>query len=187
MSLDADLWEGLIPLTRSVRFTKGDVFLRGGEMAHTFGWVGTGIMRKYYVGANGREHNSAFSVDGSPFGSFADLTSGLPSKVYIDCLEDTDAVVMEWDDFRALCVRDPRWAAVSAEMSVLLFARKNQREQSLLTLSAEERYKHLLEHAPEIALRVPLYHLASHLGMTPEHLSRVRAKISHGSRRPPSK
>jgi CRP-like cAMP-binding protein len=46
--------------------------------------------------------------------------------------------------------------------------------------TAEERYGLLLTHEPEIALRAPLRHIASYLGITPESLSRIRRKRADG-------
>ena len=46
--------------------------------------------------------------------------------------------------------------------------------------SAEQRYAHFVEQHPELAARVPNVHIASYLGVTPEFLSRLRAKTSKG-------
>ena len=50
------------------------------------------------------------------------------------------------------------------------------RFESLITLTAEERYLELLERRPTLLLEVPLYLIASYLGIRPETLSRIRAK-----------
>lgn len=185
--VDDAAWAELLPHVRLVYMAKGDYFLRAGEHAHAFGWVLRGIVRKYYTGANGREHVSAFSTESYPFGSLPDLLSGEPSKTSIDCLEDTEAAVLEWADFQEICARVPQWSNVLRVASGMLLQTKAQRESQLLTLDAEERYRLLLARAPEVAMRVPLYHLASYLGMRPEHLSRVRRKLSETpSSRPPS-
>jgi CRP-like cAMP-binding protein len=48
--------------------------------------------------------------------------------------------------------------------------------------SATERYKNLLARSPDLAQRVPQYMIASYLGVTPESLSRIRAKRARGER-----
>ncbi|HRH36284.1 MAG TPA: Crp/Fnr family transcriptional regulator, partial [Catalimonadaceae bacterium] len=52
------------------------------------------------------------------------------------------------------------------------------RYSSLLLDSAETRYLKLLKERPELIQQVPLYMVASYLGITPEALSRVRNKIA---------
>ena len=44
--------------------------------------------------------------------------------------------------------------------------------------SAEQRYAHFVQHHPGLAARVPNVHVASYLGVTPEFLSWLRAKMS---------
>jgi hypothetical protein len=52
------------------------------------------------------------------------------------------------------------------------------RLESLLLLSPEERYLHLVRQRPELVHRVPLKLLASFIGITPGSLSRIRARLA---------
>jgi CRP-like cAMP-binding protein len=172
---------GLYPLMRVVRLERGGHFLKAGDVAHSFGWIVRGLVREYYVSQNGRQHNRAFCWEGLPFGSLVDLISSEPPITYIEAVEDVEALVMEWGDFEALCNRDPRWHVYARRCTEFLLVTKIRREHDLLTLDAEARYQRLLERAPGIEARVPLYHLASYLGMRHEHLSRVRRKRSEAT------
>jgi hypothetical protein len=49
---------------------------------------------------------------------------------------------------------------------------------NLLTLTPEERYLLVTKEEPFIVQRVPQYMIASYIGITPEHLSRLRRKLS---------
>ena len=51
---------------------------------------------------------------------------------------------------------------------------------SALSYSAEEKYNHFIETYSQIVQRVPQYMIASYLGITPETLSRLRAKSAKG-------
>lgn len=55
-----------------------------------------------------------------------------------------------------------------------LFIKKTDRELTLHTLNAREKYQKLLATHPDYVLKVPLKLLASYLSITPETLSRVR-------------
>jgi hypothetical protein len=52
-----------------------------------------------------------------------------------------------------------------------------RREKDFLTLSAEERYRLLLEKDPNVVLQIPGNKIASYLGIKPESLSRIRRSI----------
>ena len=49
-----------------------------------------------------------------------------------------------------------------------------QRSVSFVTDSPKERYASLIETQPEVLQRATQYHIASYLGITPQHLSRLR-------------
>jgi hypothetical protein len=61
----------------------------------------------------------------------------------------------------------------------MIYINNFERTVSLLLDSAETRYLKVLSNRPEIVQEVPLYMVASYLGITPEALSRVRNKIAH--------
>jgi len=42
----------------------------------------------------------------------------------------------------------------------------------------EEKYLRFIKEEPVLLQRIPLYHIAAYLAMTPETLSRIRKKIS---------
>ena len=52
------------------------------------------------------------------------------------------------------------------------------RVNSLLAETAEERYMNFIKMYPDILLRVPQWMVASYLGITPESLSRVRKELA---------
>jgi DNA-binding MarR family transcriptional regulator len=62
---------------------------------------------------------------------------------------------------------------------LLLYGRqKERRERELLTLSAEGRYRSLLDEFPSVLDQVKQKDIARFLGITPVALSRIRKKMS---------
>ncbi|MCP4400288.1 MAG: Crp/Fnr family transcriptional regulator, partial [bacterium] len=51
------------------------------------------------------------------------------------------------------------------------------REIRLVLTNAEERYKHFQQEHPGLESKIPQYHIASYLGITPVALSRIRSKL----------
>ena len=58
-----------------------------------------------------------------------------------------------------------------------LALRKTHREATFLLDPAEQRYRQLLREEPALCERLPLYHVASYLGITDVALSRIRRRI----------
>ena len=54
---------------------------------------------------------------------------------------------------------------------------KEIREVEIVQNNAAQRYKKFLAEYPSLEERLPQYHIASHLGITPTQLSRIRKKI----------
>ena len=77
----------------------------------------------------------------------------------------------------------PAWKAYSIRLLELLFLRKAEREYELLGLRADARYRVFLEKYPDLSARVKARHIASYLGITPVHLSRLRRRELEATRR----
>lgn len=54
---------------------------------------------------------------------------------------------------------------------------KEKREVSIVMEEAQVRYEKLLHNHPDIEKYVPLQDIASHLGITPTQLSRIRRQV----------
>jgi CRP-like cAMP-binding protein len=59
-----------------------------------------------------------------------------------------------------------------------LYLRKEDREIAFLTQTPEQRYAALTQIFPGMIAQVPQRHLASYLGITPESLSRLKARLA---------
>jgi CRP-like cAMP-binding protein len=164
-------------------FERGAWLLRGGERAVNCYYVGAGLVRELYLGERGHEHTRAFVAEGAFTGSLLDLLSVGPSVTWIQALEPTRTLTWRYADVDALCAKFPELHAVVRRWVEILYVRKTRREHEMLSLSAAERHARWLEEHQAIDGRVSRRHLASYLGVTPEHLSRLRAAKHPGRTR----
>ena len=99
------------------------------------------------------------------------------SKISIEAMCDAELYGISKADLEAFFAR----SAGAANFGRRLF------EEQFLALEnwmlsggaprAEERYRTLMEESPELLQYVPLKHIASYLWITPQSLSRIRAKL----------
>lgn len=188
---DEDVAAGF-SLTRVRVLRRGEHLLVAGTRATDVAIVVEGLLREYFViatdpGGKVVERTKAFIPEGRVSGSLADLLSGAPSRAFIVAEEPTRLLVASWSAHRALSVRSKAWDALGrASIEGLLLA-KAEREWELLGLDAEARYAALRARWPELEARVAARHIASYLGITAVHLSRLRARRARPRATPPAR
>lgn len=152
-----------------------------GDAAHEVLFVAEGLLRFYYPSDGGREANKAFVVEGEFAAALASARLGLPIVYGVEALEPTTYLAARIADLDALTEGDPVYERFGRKLAEYLLARKELRARSLLLQGAADRYLALVEARPDLVQRVPLYHLASYLGVTDVHLSRVRRELAVAS------
>jgi len=98
----------------------------------------------------------------------------VPLLYGIEALEDSTVLAAPVAHFSALMDADPTFERLGRKLAELILARKERRTRAFLLQSATERYLDLERQRPDLLQRVPLFHLASYLGVTDVHLSRLR-------------
>ena len=101
----------------------------------------------------------------------------MPSRFYIQALEDTVLLTIKSDKMTQLYKEFPAWQQFGRQIWETNFLNLVEGVMGFQTLTAEERYLTAME-ASDLLQRVPLKHLASFLGITPTSLSRLRKTIS---------
>jgi CRP-like cAMP-binding protein len=160
----------------------GEFLQRAGEIARHAAFVTRGCLRSFVVDSNGKEHIVQFAPENWWLADIDSLTARTSSRFFIDAIEDSDVLLIDPPSHERLVDGIPGYAASFRTGLQKQAAAKDQRIVTTLTTSAEERYLAFLEAYPSIASRVPQRMLASYLGVSPETISRVRAKLSRKQR-----
>ena len=86
-------------------------------------------------------------------------------------------ISFRFSDLRAATHESPQIANLYSDLLAEAFIRNEQREAVLLTCNAEQRYRWLLRHEPDLPNRVAQFHIASYLGIDAVSLSRLKRKL----------
>lgn len=157
-----------------MKLARGEHLLRAGQRAELAAVVVEGLLREHFVMPDGVERTKAFLGEGELSGSMADLLSGAPSRAYIVAEEPCRLLVVPYAKLAELFERDPAWDRFARAAMRALLLRKAEREYELLGLDAPARYRVFVQRYPGLEGRVAAMHVASYLGITPVHLSRLR-------------
>ena len=175
---ELDVLEGiLVPL----KYQKGEIILREGEICKNIYWVAKGLVRQFYY-KNEKELTEYMATEDNIVMSIESLFKEQPSSQQIIALEPTILFALPKRELEHEAVRN---------VNIQMLYRKILEESLIISQvhadmlrfeSAQERYAKLVKRSPQLVLRAPLVYIASYLQMTPETLSRVRTSALLGDR-----
>lgn len=166
-------WLAISTLVTSRAIRPGEHLLRAGERAEKIFFVNSGLLREYYVDESGRESTRRFCAENEFSGSLTDLISGGQAMTSIESLDAGEVLIMTWQEIDALADKRPAVMKLLRRFAEILYMRKTVREFEMLTLPAAERYRRFAQEYPALDQRLPRNMVASYLGITPVHLSRI--------------
>jgi CRP-like cAMP-binding protein len=177
---DAEIID-FIKLGKDIKIKKGDFLISAGQICKSFSFINEGTFSFLIINNDG-EHVKDFSGSHKFITSYSSFITQTPSQIFIRAQEN--AILTQWsfDTYNQLLHSSEHWKQFALKISNNLYLRKEKREISLLTESAEQRYLNLLKEFPHIVRDVPQYLIASYLGIKPQSLSRIRNHIAHPSK-----
>ncbi|MEJ8819732.1 Crp/Fnr family transcriptional regulator [Lacibacter sp. H407] len=154
---------------------KGTVLLKEGQYSNESYFVLKGCIRSYYI-IDGEEKTTAFYTEMDALTPHF-VISKAPSDYYISCVEDSIITVSNADMEADINSKFPKFEIICRKFSEELLARQQINFDEFKTSSPEQRYLNLLQKRPDLVQRVPQHQLASYLGIKPQSLSRLRARL----------
>lgn len=171
---DADLADAA-SLCQRMTLDKGEALLRAGDRAQVVGFVVSGGLRELYVLPDGGERTKGFSLPGWFAGSLSDLINNEASKVWIEAAAPSVLLTVPWSASRQWQDTRPAWMRFGWQMAERLYMMKVEREYELLAMDAAARLDATLARWPTLEQVFSQRDIASYVGITPVHLSRLRA------------
>ena len=172
---DCSLFE---PYLKIKNYKAKEYFLSEGKICQDIGFINKGCFRTYYL-ADGKEINTHFAFENEFVTDYDSFLQEKPSKYFIQALEDAEIVTFNLPALQNAYNQSQNWERLGRMIAEQSYKLTTQRVESFLFLDGEQRYLDLLKNQSHIFDRIPLYHIASYLGLERESLSRLRKKIAH--------
>lgn len=180
ISLTEDEKQAIISLAIFHSVKKGTILLHEGEKSNDGYFVLKGCIRTYYV-KDGEEKTTAFYTEMEALTPNCVINKS-PSDYYVSCVEDTILLVSNPDSEAEMFSKFPKFESLCRILAEEILAKQQMNFDEFKTSSPEQRYVNLLEKRPDLVQRVPQHQLASYLGIKPQSLSRLRARILEKTR-----
>lgn len=150
--------------------------LKQGDICKQSAFVLNGCLRGYTIDSNGFEHVLSFAPTDWWIGDMYSLLSQKPGNLNIEAMVDTEVVLLSKINQDKLYKKVPkfeRFFRIIIEKSLIAY---QQRLNDNLSLTAEERYKKFCKTYPQLINDISQKQIAAYIGVTPEFLSKLRAK-----------
>jgi CRP-like cAMP-binding protein len=163
---------------KPVSLKKYTFYLKEGQVCKSMVIVYKGGLRYFSRGEKG-DYTIGFAFEGEWIGDYESFLLQTPSPDFIEALEDCELFTLSYADMQALYQHSQRFERFGRIIAEKLFIDVAKSKRNLMIQSAEDRYLELLATQPHIFERLPQHLIASYLGIQPQSLSRIRAKISN--------
>ena len=168
----------IIPLFETLEIKKNEHLFRQGEIARWVYFVEKGCLRQYFINNNGEERTIYFKTEGGWASELVSFLDNKPTELNLQATEDSKLEIINQKNWIYAVTLIPSFTMgfIRSQQDTNYMLKKRLAEATVET--PEEKYLRFIKEEPLLMQRLPLYHIASYLAMTPETLSRIRKKIS---------
>ena len=173
LPVDDAVWDAFEPLVSHRIVPRKENVVTEGKTSSWVSFVVSGSFRFYSLTEDGDETVNGFAITGDFVASMRSLVDAEPSVFSIEALENSEVLQFDWTKVKESDYHRRLIELVSRD----LFKALERRQQEFQSCTPEERYLNFLDRSPEMNAQIADLHIASYLGITPVHLSRIRKKL----------
>jgi len=162
-------------------YKKGQIIHHAGNVCNKISFINSGLARSYLLDDNGKDYtwnimfnDSNAKVDNLFVVDYYSFITQNESMVTIEVIEDCELLVLAYEDISSLhktLQKEERLSRLITEVAYTTLYKKMLDRQ---TKTSQERFEALMQSTPYLLDKVPQYHIATYLGMTPQYLSQLK-------------
>jgi CRP-like cAMP-binding protein len=175
--IGSDEEQVITDLFKPLTLKSGEYFLREGKLCRYVGFIEKGLVR-YYINDNGTDKTLYFNKEGQFVSNYQSFLPREVSDTSIQAIEDTTLQIISYDDLQKLYLSIREGEKLGRLAIENVFVTSLQQLKSFYKDAPAERYQQFLRFYPDLAQRIPQYHIASYVGIKPQSLSRIRKRLS---------
>ncbi|WP_237274424.1 Crp/Fnr family transcriptional regulator [Tenacibaculum ovolyticum] len=175
--LNQDGLRELLLLFKKETVKKGTQILKTDTEEKQLRFLNSGVIREYFATSE-KETNINFYTKPQFITDLSSFNNDLKTKKNQETLTDVTLLVVDKNAFRELLKKYECGKSFIDLSFQKLLKHKELLEYNRITKTADELYKELFIYKPIWLEKIPQYHIASYLNISPETLSRIRKRIS---------
>lgn len=178
LPLDDNKWDEYISCFKRIQVPAKTVLLNEGEISKKLYLIEEGSVRAWFNN-NGKDITFQFFFENNVVASIESFRKKIPSLVTIETIDPSILWWIHKKDMDGL-IEDIKDMPELRDMFInAIFERTfNYMKHFLSSIkdTPQQRYLNLIKQNPQIIRRIPQHYIASYLGVTTVHLSRIKSK-----------
>ncbi len=163
----------------SITLKKNDYFIKEGSICKNIAFIKSGIFRSYYSSSNEEENTYCLLFPNNFVTAYTSFITQEKTVENIQAISDVELIMFPKKALDNLVATNNNWLLFFKIVAEQEYIKLEKRVFQLQNEKAEKRYSELFKNHPEYIQNVPLGFLASYLGITLRHLSRIRKQITN--------
>ena len=175
-------WDKYLPFQKRMEVPAKSILLNEGKVSQNYIFIEEGCVRLFFSD-NGNEKTVQFFFGNEGLTSFDSFVNNVPSLFTIETIEPSVIYLLPKSNVLQLIdelSREPGFVQMILQMSARRQTHYINEFVSFIRDTPEQRYQKLLNERPHIIQRVPQHYIASYLGVSTVHLSRIKSKLAKG-------
>ena len=160
---------------KPLKIKRKDFLLKEGMTCDFVAFLNSGVIRHYHI-KDGNEITCDVTLQNNFITDFKSFTQNIPSNYYFQSLKDAELFIIKRTDLFNLYTENRNIESFGRIMAEHVALRTIEIAMSLSSEKPEERFYNLIIKRPDLFQAVPQRYLANLLGISPESLSRIRAR-----------
>ncbi|MEM6724222.1 MAG: Crp/Fnr family transcriptional regulator [Bacteroidota bacterium] len=171
--------EQLIPLFEHRTLNKYDFLIKEGEVCDELSIIESGYFHSFYYSEEMEEVTFCVNFPKNLSFAYSSFITGEKSKESIQAITPARVWVLKKSIIDQLSQDHIGWTRFFQLIAERQYIELEERVFQFQKFDAQQRYINLMEQYPECVQQIPLKYLASYLGVTQRHLSRIRKQLTY--------
>ena len=161
-------------LFKPVFVPKDTIIEPAGQVPGYHNFIVSGYMRNFHTDKDNNEITTDLNDGSRFFTSYFHFMNRTVSNENLHCITDCELLQISRDDVATGAKHSSTQKDYTIQILQDHLEADKRRINDMANLTAEDRYQKFLKEKPTIVRHVPLRYVASYLGITQRHLSRLR-------------
>jgi CRP-like cAMP-binding protein len=175
-------WDKYLQYQQRLEIPAKTILLEEGKVSGNYIFIEKGCVRLFFYN-NGDDKTVQFLFENEGLTSFDSFVNNTPGMFTIETIEPSVVYLLPKPYVQQLMdelSREPDFLQMILQISSRRQTHYINEFVSFIRDTPEERYQNLLTDRPHIVQRVPQHYIASYLGVSTVHLSRIKSKLAKG-------